>query len=159
MPMHTSRSIHFQKQRGFTLIELLVTVAIVAILMGIAIPSYTRYVVEQGRSDGQAAIMLLASQIEKFKYACGTYVGAENIDTGSPVFADGCSGLGLRTQVSAEQKYTLAVPITTASTFTITATPLGTQLARDTDCGTLSYNHLGIKNQTGPNTSGRCWRR
>jgi len=40
------------KQNGFTLIELMITVAIVAILASIAMPSYENYTRRANRSDG-----------------------------------------------------------------------------------------------------------
>ena len=50
------------RQRGFTLIEILITIAIVAILAGIGLPSYTRYVTRSKIQE--ATTNLLASRVK-----------------------------------------------------------------------------------------------
>ena len=62
-----------QSQRGFTLIELMVTVAIVAILAGIAIPNYQQYVVRSNRAAAQSAMMDLANRQQQFLLANRAY--------------------------------------------------------------------------------------
>jgi type IV pilus assembly protein PilE len=46
---------------------------------------------------------------------------------------------------------------TVAREYTVTATPKGLQLAKDTQCGTLSVNALGVKTRTGTETLDYCW--
>ena len=58
---------------GFTLMEVMITVVIVAILAGIAYPSYTRFVTETRRSEATIALTQLAAQQEKFFTQCGVY--------------------------------------------------------------------------------------
>ena len=46
--------------KGFTLVELMITVAIVAILAAIAIPSYNQYVLRANRAEAQGELMQLS---------------------------------------------------------------------------------------------------
>ena len=149
-----------QRHRGFTLIELMVVVAIVAILAGIAYPSYTRYVTDTRRSEGQRLLFLAAAQQEKFFTECGFY--ASNFST----TALNCpaSNLGIPNTLADVTHYSLApiVPLaglTIANSFQLTATALTTQAPNDTDCANLRLDSRGVKGQTGPNAQGRCWRR
>jgi type IV pilus assembly protein PilE len=43
-----------------------------------------------------------------------------------------------------------------ASGFTLTATPQGSQASNDSDCTTLTLTHLGVQGATGANAAG-CW--
>ncbi len=62
-----------QRIAGFTLIELMITVVILAILVGIAYPAYTKWVTASRRTDAQAALMQLANEEERFFTECGHY--------------------------------------------------------------------------------------
>lgn len=45
-----------------------------------------------------------------------------------------------------------------ASTYTITATPIGTQLSRDTKCGILTLDQAGTRQAKGTSTTlSDCW--
>jgi len=65
-----------QRQPGFTLIELMVTVAIIAILAGIALPSYTQYVVRGKLVEGASALMAMRTKMELYFQDNRSYVGA-----------------------------------------------------------------------------------
>ncbi len=47
------------QSRAFTLIEMLITLAVIAILAGIAMPAYQDYVRQSRRIDGQTALLNL----------------------------------------------------------------------------------------------------
>ena len=68
--------------RGFTLIELMIVVAIIAILAAIAYPSYQEYVRKTKRVDMQTQMIDLAAQIQRYKIANFSLVGASTTDLG-----------------------------------------------------------------------------
>jgi type IV pilus assembly protein PilE len=51
-------------KKGFTLVELMIVIAIVAILVAIAIPSYSRYVRKANRGEAQQLLMNWANNQE-----------------------------------------------------------------------------------------------
>jgi len=65
-----------QKQAGFTLIEVMITVAIVAILATIAVPSYTDYLTRGRIPDATSNLAVKRVQMEQFFLDNRTYVGA-----------------------------------------------------------------------------------
>ena len=58
---------------GFSLIELMIAIVIVAILAGVAYPSYRNYVTQARRSDAQSGIQITANRLEKFFGYCNSY--------------------------------------------------------------------------------------
>ncbi|HBP5388065.1 TPA: prepilin-type N-terminal cleavage/methylation domain-containing protein, partial [Pseudomonas aeruginosa] len=55
-----------KSNRGFTLIELMIVVVIIAILAGIAYPSYDEYVKRGNRTEGQALLSEAAATQERY---------------------------------------------------------------------------------------------
>ncbi len=53
-------------QRGFTLIELMIAVAIVAILVAVALPSYRDYVLRGQLTDARNLLSATAARLEQF---------------------------------------------------------------------------------------------
>ncbi len=132
------------RSRGFTLLELVIACAIIAILASIAYPSYINSVQKSRRAEATAALLGVASQMERWSTEKGTYATA-TLGTGG-VFAN-------RTE---NTYYNLTLSNLSATTYTILATPTGVQ-AND-PCGTFSYNQLGDKNVSGGTwTKAQCW--
>jgi type IV pilus assembly protein PilE len=65
-----------QRQSGFTLIELMVTVAIVAILAGIAIPSYTIYITRSKIQEATSNLLAMRTKMELYFQDNRSFVGA-----------------------------------------------------------------------------------
>lgn len=63
-----------KSNRGFTLIELMIVVVIIAILAGIAYPSYDEYVKRGNRTEGQALLSEAAATQERYFSQNNTYI-------------------------------------------------------------------------------------
>ncbi len=126
-------------QRGFTLIEVMMAVAIIAILAAIAYPSYTSHMLKSRRSEAQQALMEVASRQQQFLLDTRSYATLSTLTS---------STVGMVINSSVTKYYTITVD-NTASAFTATAAPLGSQAA-DT-CGSLILTNTGAKS---PIT---CW--
>lgn len=130
------------KQQGFSLIELMIAVAIVAILAAIAYPAYNDQVTKARRSDAHAALLNTAALMEHYYTENNTYVGANApADIGASA-------------TSPESHYDITIGNLTATTYTLTATPVaGGAQASDTTCGALSLTNTNVKS---PNPA-VCW--
>ena len=129
--------------RGFTLIELLIALACVALLASLAWPSYQGLILRTQRAQARATLLQAAHWLERAASANGSYPLTADVPA-SVLQIDG-------------QRYKLSVT-STAQSYTLSATPLGTQAADV--CGTLMLNHLGVRSVQGANqTSAQCWGR
>lgn len=130
-----------KKFTGFTLIELMVVVAILAIVVALALPSYQRYVIRTKRDLAQGDLQGLANAMERFYTLNGTYVGT-NAGGGIaplPTVFPSQSPIDGGTPY-----YNLAItPAPTASTYTLRAIPIaGTGQAND---GFLQLTNTGLR--------------
>jgi type IV pilus assembly protein PilE len=131
--------------RGFTLVELLVVLAIVAIILTFAYPSYLNQVIKARRADGHALLYEAAQRQQR-------HFTENNAFTAT--IGDG--GLELNTS-SQEGYYTLSVDRPSSTTYTLTAATVAPQTA-DTDCGNLTITHLNVKGCTASGCNvDRCW--
>ncbi|HEY0660397.1 MAG TPA: type IV pilin protein [Lysobacter sp.] len=141
--MSKLRSTH-RAARGFTLIELMIVVAVVAILASIAYPSYSDAVRKSRRGQAKADLLEVSQLAERFRTVNGSYAGFA-VPAGKANSPD-----------RGTARYRVAVA-TTASTFTLTATPIsGAGQEKDTKCLELSLTQAGVKGATGPDGVA-CW--
>ncbi|MEO7853788.1 MAG: type IV pilin protein [Rubrivivax sp.] len=136
------------RRHGFTLIELMITVAIIAILASIALPSYQEYVRRGRRADAQSFLQEVAARQQHFlldRRAYGT-----DITT-----ATSAGGLGMTIPTNVSGFYGVAMVTDNAAAppiFNLTATPSGSQAYEK--CGTLTLDSRGVKAASG---AGTCW--
>ncbi|GGL93560.1 pilin [Streptomyces cinereus] len=78
------------RHKGFTLIELMVTVAMVAILASIAIPSYRQYAIRNAESQAQAKMKQLEIELNRWRATALTYKGFKP----AKVASDGTTSYG-----------------------------------------------------------------
>ena len=133
-----------KQSAGFSLIELLIVIAILGILTAIVVPSHNGSTSKARRTDAKIALMESASALEKCyvinnKYnhaSCNSYPAS-----GSIVY-------------SAEGHYKVVATNLTATSFTLTATPVtnGAQ-TNDTRCASFTINSTGAKSATNAD----CW--
>ncbi len=134
---------------GFTLIELMITVVILAVIVSIAYPAYTQWMVQTRRSDAQIALTQAANQQERFFTECNWY--AANLN-GSPRDCKTATTGDLDfPTTSPDGHYNLAlaaanVAVTCSaytSCFLITATPVATGLQAGD--GALRIDSMGVR--------------
>lgn len=134
---------HTNSSQGFTLIELLIALACVAALTTLAWPSYQSLILRSQRAQARASLLQAAHWFERAASANGSYPLAADVPT---------SVLQLD-----RQHYKMTIT-STAQSYTLSATPLGTQAADS--CGILTVNHLGVRSVQGASqTAAQCWSR
>ncbi len=119
----------------------MIVVAVIAILGAIALPSYQGSVRKARRVDARGALTTVAQLLERYNTQNNSYVGA-TLGTGAGA---------LYPATSENRYYTLSLSNLAANTFTVTATPAGSQT--QDSCGTYSLTQAAVRS---PATSG-CW--
>jgi type IV pilus assembly protein PilE len=76
-------------QRGFTLLEVMIVVAIVAILAGVALPSYFDYVRRGQLPEASAALSDFRVKMEQYYQDNRNYGGLQCADVGPPSWSAG----------------------------------------------------------------------
>lgn len=131
--------------KGFTLIELMMAVLIMAILATIAYPYYVSFLLKSRRSDALATLAQDQITLERCY--------AQNFSYNAP-----CGSLPPFPQTSAQGFYNITLTNLGATTYTLTATPIGSQ-AEDTTCVTMTVDQSNTK--TAVDSSGTaqtiCW--
>jgi type IV pilus assembly protein PilE len=140
-----------KRQHGFTLIELVIVIAIVGILTTIAYASYENSVIKSRRKAATACVLEASQFMERF------YTTNLAYNQTPAAVAVALPQLGCDTDLT--NFYNIQLNGTpTASAYSVEAAPQGTQLAKDTDCGTLRINQQGVKSITGAVANlDKCW--
>lgn len=125
-----------RSENGFSLIELMIVVALVAILVTLSYPSYVNFVRKANRAEAQTTLLDWVNRQEIWRADNPSY--SEDINP------------------SNSELYTYSI-VTTATTFTMTATALDGQ-ANDQEagvaCTSLTLNQAGTP---GPPGHEKCW--
>jgi type IV pilus assembly protein PilE len=74
-----------QRHSGFTLIELMITVAIIAILAAVALPSYTSYIVRGKLTEAHSNLLAMRTKMELYFQDNRKYTGACAAGTVAPL--------------------------------------------------------------------------
>ena len=148
------------RERGFTLIELMITLAIVAILAAVAIPSYRDSVWKGKRAEAKAAMLKMLQAQERYYTQANTYVDPTTLTTAQrgpfPAYS---------ADNAANSRYTISVLSTgvtglcstndLAKCAIVVATAVG---APDPKCGaTLAIDTAGNKYPALTGTTAVCW--
>ena len=148
---------------GFTLAELMVVVAIAALLLSIAVPSYQAQVRKSHRTEARSALLDLAAREERFFSTSNTYTNSR-LDLGYGVAGDvfpmqvgsGYYQVNIPPPTAANPA---AVPPTQAG-YTIVATAIGTQVG-DTSCQSFTVLQTGAQSSLdkgGADSTAICWK-
>jgi len=159
----------YRYSRGMTLIELMIVVVIATILVGLAVPSYTSYVLRSHRVEAKTALLDLAGREERYlsTSVAGANYSQTATDLGYP------SPPGFPTLVGSGY-YTVSVcamgpgmaaacPTTTqaAPGFLIEAdAAAGTTQVNDTQCAKFMVDNTGQQwafDQAGAPNTQYCW--
>lgn len=127
------KSTYNKKGKGFTLIEMLIVISILGIVAAIAVPSYGDYVKKSRRKEAQTDLMNISNAMERFFTVNNTYATAS---LGSGGIYPDASPLDGDTKY-----YSLAISSATATSYTLRATPRGSQAGN----GRLEVDSTGTK--------------
>ena len=140
---------------GFTLIEMMIVVMIIGILGAIAYPSYLQYVVRSNQQAARAMLYAVADREEQFFLDNKSYAA----DLSTLGYGDDTIYIGRDGQLSSADAdnltYSLEITNSSATTWTVVATPQGVQAERDTLCGKLSLTSTGQREASGDGD--KCW--
>ena len=146
------------KSRGFTLIEVMIVVAIIAILVGIAMPNYREYVLRSNRAVAKGALLEVASRQEQYFLNNRSYTDLlANLDYPVNYYIDS-EGQPLGTAAGSIYQITIVDPDSSIgeTIYSILATPQNGQL-EDTRCLNLGINEQALKTETGSEDTAYCW--
>jgi len=132
------------KCRGFTLMEVMVTVAVLAILGIVAVPSYFNYLTESRRAEAYTTLLALAQAEEQWFTNNNTYTNS--VASLTPLIP------AIIANNVNQGNYAFTIPVANGTTFTVQADAVaGGPQAGDTGCTTITLTAAGVQ---GP---AACW--
>ena len=138
------------KNKGFSLIELMIVVAVLGILVAVALPSYTSYVIRSKRTECRAAIMQVMQQQERYFTQQNAYLAYTSSASSIPMRQ--FSGEDL-----ANSACTLSAAACTGSTISACVLVTGTpRNYTDPVVDNITMQSNGDKGCSGSDTS-KCW--
>jgi type IV pilus assembly protein PilE len=151
-----------QRRQGWTLVELIVTLAILAILLGIAYPVYNNQVLKARRADGHALLYHASQRQQQFFTSNNQFTATAGV--GGLEMCDDTDGETNNDCPPTSQKhkddefyYTLSINRPSTTTYTLTATAQSPQ-TDDSACGNLTLSHLNVKGCTAVSCdASKCW--
>jgi type IV pilus assembly protein PilE len=149
--------------RGFTLIELMVTIAIVAILAAVALPSFLDSIRKGRRSDAVAALAAVQQAQERWRSNRNAYTAQLTASASADP-----PGLG-QSATSAKGYYAISIDAAGNTNYTVTATATtGTSQAGDGACqrlrvrvdgGNIIYGSATAVGEFDESATNPCWAR
>ena len=124
------------RKKGFSLVELMIVIAIVALLVALAMPSYSRYVRKANRGEAQQLLLNWANNQEIWRANDTDYATTDEL------------------ALPTHDKYTFSLPTRTATTYVLRATAKDDQ-AKDEERG-ASCEVLEL-DQSNAKTHANCW--
>lgn len=131
-----------KKQYGFSMTETLIVLVVIAILVSILTPAFRSYLHKSNRSDAVQSLLNTQILMEKYRVNNTSYSTSFTDISGSSNSLNGF--------------YTLTIPSAGTASYSLTATPTGTQ-SSDTACTnfTITYASGTTTLSSLPQTD--CW--
>lgn len=143
--------------KGFTLIELMIVVAVLAILVSIAYPSYQNYVKRKNRVETQSVMMEIAQKLQSYKLANGDY-GKNNTTSSyatNPLTNPNVYGKTVSPRTGSAY-YDLTITNAPDSSWILTATPIITSAQKNDGALTLTHRGTQCWYKNKDDASGAC---
>jgi type IV pilus assembly protein PilE len=137
---------------GFTLIEMMITVAIIAILAAVALPSYDESRRKSRRADAKQMMMQAAQFMER------SYTETNRYDKLRK--ADGTlDNIALPVGLTSASGYTISIAAVAPATFSLNATPVVGGPQNADGCGIYTIDQAGVKSLAGVHSFpvSYCW--
>ena len=139
--------------RGFTLIELMITVAIIAILAGVALPSYVDYVRRGQLPEAFAGLSDFRVKMEQYYQDNRNYGTANCVDANTPSWGTNTPTL----TYAGQENFTFTCALTNSGQgYTLTATGSAARAVGHT----YTLNHANARATTafkGASSAKACW--